>query len=113
MIDLTDIKDIYVYCGYTDMRCGLNSLSVKISAKFTQEERKDALFLFCGKSRRTMKAVQFTEDGTWLYQKRMDFDPFRWPASAEESISLDRHQLERLLSGLTPITESKEGEIIY
>ena len=32
MIDLSKLKGIYVYCGLTDMRKGLSSLSVLISS---------------------------------------------------------------------------------
>ena len=67
MIDLSKLKGIYVYCGLTDMRKGLSSLSVLISSQFGGDRRMDSLFLFCGKDRKKMKAVEFSEDGIWLY----------------------------------------------
>ena len=113
MIDLSRLKGIYVYCGLTDMRKGLSSLSVLISSQFGGDRRMDSLFLFCGKDRKKMKAVEFSEDGIWLYQKKLDRDRFRWPMTSEEKITLDAHQLERLLSGLSVITGSPSEEIRY
>lgn len=102
MIDLAGIKDVYLYTGTTDMRAGLKSLTVKVASDFAGKDMTGCLFLFCGRDRKSMKALEFAEDGTWLYQKRLDSDRFQWPQTADETkITLEEHQLRRLLSGLS------------
>ena len=59
------------------------------------------MFLFCGKNKKSLKALEFTEDGVWLYQKRLDANTFKWPKNIQETkIVLEERQLRRLLDGL-------------
>jgi len=48
MIDLSEIRGIYLYPGFTDMRCGIRTLTIKVAASFGPEEYKKSLFVFCG-----------------------------------------------------------------
>lgn len=109
MIDLAGIKDVYLYTGTTDMRAGLRSLSVKAASDFDGKDMSGCLFLFCGRDRKSMKALELAEDGTWLYQKRLDSGRFKWPQTIEKTkITLEEHRLRRLLSGLS-IVSTKHG----
>lgn len=101
MIDLSSIKGVYLYTGLTDRRSGIKRLSIKVASDFQKEDRTGCLFLFCGKNKKSLKALEFTEDGVWLYQKRLDANTFKWPKNIQETKTvLEERQLRRLLDGL-------------
>ncbi len=111
MIGLSGIRNIYLYPGYTDMRCGIKSLSVKVSACFSPEECESCLFLFCGRRRNSMKALSFSKDGVWLYQKVFDKGSFKWPKKADgETMAIEERQLRWLLDGLSIVQKSASAE---
>lgn len=111
MIDLSSIKGIYLYVGITDMRAGLKGLSVKVGSNFKEEELIGNLFIFCGRNKKSIKAIEFTEDGIWLYQKRLDPDTFKWPKNIEgTNIVIEEKQLRRLLDGLSIVVKSNNSE---
>lgn len=79
MIDLSETAGIYLYPGFTDMRCGIRSLTIKVAASFAPEKYKKSLFVFCGRNKHSIKILEIEDDGTWLYQKRFHDGRFRWP----------------------------------
>ena len=114
MIDLPSVRRIFIYPGYTDMRCGIRSLSVKVACGFPGEDLVGCLFLFCGHNRKSMKALEFAKDGTWLYQKVFRNGRFRWPRPDEDGKvpEITERQIRWLLDGLEIVqrkasTESK------
>ena len=115
MIDLPSVKRIFIYPGYTDMRCGIRSLSVKVASRFPDGELEGCLFLFCGHNRKSMKALEFTKDGTWLYQKVFRDGRFRWPRATSdgEVPQITERQIRWLLDGLEIVQKkaSSEAEI--
>ena len=38
MIDLSETAGIYLYPGFTDMRCGIRSLTIKVATSFAPEK---------------------------------------------------------------------------
>lgn len=48
LVDFTHVKNIFVVCGRTDMRCGIDRLAGIITDKYNLDLFDDALFLFCG-----------------------------------------------------------------
>lgn len=112
MIDLSNIEGIYLYCGTTDMRKGINGL-----VGLTQEiiEKKDMahrLFIFCGKDKRNLKILEMDYDGYWLYQKRLVTGKFKWPKSSEDSIVIEKRQLQWLLEGLSIIQPTAHKNVL-
>ena len=98
MIDLSEIRGIYLYPGFTDMRCGIRTLTIKVAASFGPEEYKKSLFVFCGRNKHSIKILEIDDDGTWLYQKRFHDGRFRWPKKGESAtVSLTRRQIQWLL----------------
>ena len=55
--DIRQARNIYIVCGYTDMRKGLNSLVPFIQQSFKIDPYSSSLFLFCGKRCDRLKAL--------------------------------------------------------
>lgn len=61
----------------------------------------NALFLFCGRDCRKIKALHFDKDGFVLMQKRLDGSGrFQWPRNASEARQLTRQEFRWLMEGL-------------
>lgn len=56
-LDLTRIGMVYIACGYTDMRRGINGLAAQVQQQFRTEPRQQAVFLFCGKKERPVQGA--------------------------------------------------------
>ena len=70
-------KKIYLSCGHTDMRRGINGLVAIVESKFTLNPFDNALFVFCNRNRDRLKAVHWDGDGFWLHMKRLEKGRFR------------------------------------
>ena len=48
--DATCFKAVYIVCGYTDLRAGMDRLAALVEAQTgNRPYRKDTLYLFCGR----------------------------------------------------------------
>lgn len=56
MIDC-ESKEIYVICGATDMRKGIDGLAVIASLHLAGSSFESAIFIFCNKSRNRIKII--------------------------------------------------------
>ena len=64
---------IYVVCGYTDMRYGIDSLAAIIEHKYKVNLFVPyTLFLFCGRQSTKIKRLLWEGDGFLLLYKRVD-----------------------------------------
>ena len=57
LVDFTHVKNIFVVCGRTDMRCGIDGLANVITDKYDLDLFNDAIFLFCGRNINVNKKV--------------------------------------------------------
>ena len=92
---------VYIVCGYTDMRRSIDGLSAIIKQNYSLEPFSGSLFLFCGKRRDRMKALMWDGDGFLLMYKRLDNGGFQWPRGAEEAQLLSSEQFTWLMQGLS------------
>lgn len=110
----TGFKKIYLACGQTDLRRGIDGLASIIRFQFKLDPYdKDTLFLFCGKKPTRIKALLWEGDGFLLMYKRLDNGAFSWPRNSEEAMELTESQYHMLMQGLEivakrPITELKK-----
>lgn len=98
--------NVYLVCGYTDMRRGIDGLTAIVKQNYGMEPCSGELFLFCGRRRDRLKALLWEGDGFLLLYKRLDNGAFRWPRNAEEVRSLTPEQFTWLMQGLdlnTPV----------
>jgi transposase len=98
--DLTKVKNIFIVCGRTDMRSGIDGLSSIIATKYELDLFDDAIFLFCGRRRDRFKALYFDQDGFCLLYKRLENGILQWPRNEDEVKLLSSQQLRWLLEGL-------------
>ena len=50
---------VYIACGYTDLRRGIDGLANLVKTQFQMDPFQRALFLFCGRRRDRLKALGF------------------------------------------------------
>ena len=81
--DLSRVQKIYLVTGRTDMRKSFDGLMAVIRDNFQMDPFSNAVFLFCGRKKNTMKALYFDRDGFVLLQKRLDNGKFQWPRKAK------------------------------
>ena len=98
--DITVAKDIYIACGYTDMRKSIDGFAALVQQQFRMDPFSPALFLFCGKRRDRFKALLWEGDGFIIFYKRLENGTFRWPRSQEEVKPITWQQFRWLMEGL-------------
>ena len=92
---------LFVRPGATDMRKQINGLAIVVEQELAKNPLdEDALFLFCNRQRRILKALYWDATGFCLWQKRLEKHRFPWPQSAERVREITAEQLEMLLSGI-------------
>ena len=92
---------VYLVCGYTDMRRSIDGLAGMVKQNFGLEPCSGSVFLFCGKRRDRMKALLWEDDGFLLMYKRLDNGAFQWPRSESEAKLLTQEQFVWLMQGLS------------
>ena len=100
-LDLSEIGNVYIACGYTDMRRGINGLVGQIQQQFRLDAREQTVFLFCGKRSDRFKALFWDGDGFVLLYKRLEDGRYQWPRSQEEVRQLTEQQYRWLMEGLS------------
>ena len=95
-------SEIYIACGYTDLRKGIDGLAAWIQQQFDlNPHRKGAIFLFCGRKTDRIKALVWEGDGFLLLYKRVAEGRFNWPRKSSDLRDLTPEQLTRLFDGFT------------
>lgn len=92
--------DFYIRPGVTDMRKGSTSLAYIVQNEMQLEPFTKAVFLFCGRSKRTMKAIVWDNNGWLEIIKRLECGySFKWPNSTDEALQVEVSNLLMLLKG--------------
>ncbi len=98
--DPNSFRAIYLICGYTDMRYGVDSLSAIIEQRYHLPLfSPGTLFLFCGRRASRIKALLWEGDGFLLISKRVEEGHFAWPRCSLEARKLEPHQFRWLMDG--------------
>lgn len=66
MIRLCDLGQVYIVCGKTDLRKGIDGLAILIKEQFELDPFSGKVFLFCGGSKDRFKALYWDGQGFWL-----------------------------------------------
>ena len=114
--DISRAKNIYIVCGYTDMRKSIDGLSAIVQQNFKLDVFSGSLFLFCGKRCDRIKALLWEEDGFVLLYKRLENGKYKWPRNSEEAKLITKQEFRWLVEGLsieqkTAIRPAKTGRI--
>ncbi|MDY5331184.1 IS66 family insertion sequence element accessory protein TnpB [Oribacterium sp. HCP28S3_H8] len=111
--DAVGVSKIYIACGYTDLRLGIDGLAFLIQEKFhLTPTEKGTLFLFCGRKSDRIKGLYFEGDGFLLLYKRLAPGfRYQWPRTVAEAKQLTREQFAELMKGFNPLQSGLIGEI--
>jgi len=95
------VGQVYIACGYTDMRRSIDGLAAMVQQAFKLDPYARNLFLFCGKRSDRIKALYYEGDGFLLLYKRLEQGRFQWPRRSSEARMITERQLRWLLEGLS------------
>ena len=98
--DFTGAAKIYIACGYTDLRKGIDGLARLVQQQFELDPFTNTLFLFCGRRRDRIKGLYWEKDGFILLYKRLEQGAYQWPRSESEVKVLTPQQYRWLMEGL-------------
>ena len=98
--DITVAQNIYIACGYTDMRKSIDGLAAVVQEQFHLDPFSSSLFLFCGKRRYRMKVLLWEGDGFVLLYKRLENGNFKWPRKESEVKPISWQEFRWLMEGL-------------
>lgn len=91
---------VYIVCGYTDLRYGIDSLAAIIEQRYHKSLFiPNSLFLFCGGSAKKIKGLLWEGDGFLLLYKRVEAGRFSWPRSSKDLRELSFEQFRWLMQG--------------
>lgn len=91
---------IYLACGTTDMRKGMNGLAVMAQQVLKQDPFSGAIFTFRGRRGGLIKILYWDGQGFCLFSKRLDSGRFVWPVTKEGTVTLTPAQLSMLVEGI-------------
>ena len=99
--DATGFSHVYLACGYTDLRRGIDGLVSLVKYSFWLDPcEKGSLFLFCGRCTDRIKALVYEGDVFLLLYKRLADGRFQWPRTRDEVRQLNPQQYRWLMEGL-------------
>lgn len=101
MLNFGSSYKIYLCTGPTDMRKGINGLSILAQSVIADNLSTGALFVFRGKRSDRIKVLWWDGQGFCLFYKCLDKGKFIWPNSkGKRSIGITTAQLSMLLEGI-------------
>jgi len=99
--DAIGFDKIYIACGYTDLRRGIDGLAGIVQNTFDLNPFQNILFLFCGRRTDRIKGLLWEGDGFLLLYKRLENGNFQWPRTEIEALEITPQQFRWLTEGLT------------
>ena len=91
---------VWLACGRTDMRKGMDGLAMLAQEVLKQNPFDGAVFAFRGRRGGIVKLLWYDGQGMCLYTKRLERGHFVWPVTETGHVSLTPAQLSMLLEGI-------------
>ena len=110
MINLYDRGQVYIVCGKTDMRKGIDTLAYLVKEKFELDPFSGSVFLFCGGKQDRFKALYWDGPGYWLLYKRFENGKMNWPKNQDEVKALTSEQVDWLMQGFSITTKINDAK---
>lgn len=110
MMDVGGLR-VHLAVGSTDLRRGMDGLSLIVMESFKLDPFSKDLYVFCNRARNKIKILQWDDTGFWLYCKRLEKNRFKWPEGKAGTVEIGRRELTWLLSGLSLIQKGAHKEI--
>jgi transposase len=99
--DASSFEKVYIACGYSDLRRGIDGLAGMIQQEFKLDPfQPGILFLFCGGKTDRIKGLLWEGDGFLLLYKRLETGKFQWPRNEEEVKAISPQQYKWLMEGI-------------
>ena len=100
MIPVASNVRIWIATGHTDMRRGMNGLSLLVQEGLKRDPFAGDVFVFRGRSGSLIKALWHDGVGLSLYAKRLDRGRFVWPQTMGGVVALTPGQMGYLLEAI-------------
>ena len=98
MINLAELGRVFIVCGKTDIRRGMDSLAYIVKKSFNLDPFSGCV---CSSRRDRFKALYWDGQGFWLLYKRFENGKLAWPNNEDEVRELSDEQVMRLMQGFT------------
>ena len=93
MIPIPSGVRVWLATGVTDMRRGMNSLTLQVQEALGHDPHAGDLYVFRGRRGDLIKVLWHDGLGTSLYAKRLERGRFIWPSSAGGVVAITPAQL--------------------
>jgi len=92
---------VWIAGGVTDMRCGMNSLALRVQEGLGRDPHGGEIFCFRGRRGDLVKILWHDGVGMSLYLKRLEAGKFVWPSGpGGGAVAISAAQLGYLLDGI-------------
>ena len=115
MIRISDLGKVFIVCGKTDLRKGIDGLATLVKEQFELDPFSGKVFLFCGGSKDRFKALYWDGQGFWLLYKRFKNGKLNWPRNQNEVQALSSKQVDWLMKGfaISPKIKNMKARDFY
>ena len=100
MIPVPSGMRVWLAVGRTDMRRGMNGLSLQVQETLGRDPFAGDLFVFRGARGDLIKILWHDGLGLSLYAKRLERGRFVWPSASAGSVAISAAQLTYMLDGI-------------
>jgi transposase len=100
MIPVPSGMRVFIATGVTDLRRGMNGLSLQVQEGLGRDPHAGDLYVFRGRRGDLIKVLWHDGLGLSLYAKRLERGRFLWPVPAEGVVAITPAQLGYLLEGI-------------
>lgn len=100
MIPIPSGVRVWIATGVTDMRRGMNGLSLQVQEGLKRDPHTGDLYVFRGRKGSLIKVLWHDGLGLSLYAKRLERGRFVWPSPADGPVTITPAQLGYLLEGI-------------
>ena len=100
MISLPSGVRVWLACGHTDMRKGMDGLAMLAQQVLEESPFSGALFAFRGRRGGLIKLLWYDGQGMCLFSKRLERGHFVWPTTNTGRVLLSPAQVSMLLEGI-------------
>lgn len=100
MIGPSSNVKVFLACGVTDMRKGIDGLTTLAQSVIKQDPGSGAIFGFRGKRADRIKLLWWDSQGFCLYYKVLERGYFPWPTAKDGVAHLTSGQLSMLVEGI-------------
>jgi len=88
---------VYLACGYTDMRKGMQGLAMLVQQVLAENPFDGGVYAFRGRRAKLLKLIWHDGIALCMLTKRLERGQFIWPMASTGSVMLSAGQLSTLL----------------